>query len=641
MTDMTATPGKKFDNQKLIFYAMLISSAALSIVSAYETYLGLLDFMGSTFFGKVASVILTFGIQVLLFAISWSIANHLKDGFRANIPRWIIWVLCAFFSGYFSYYGFFETTGGRNDDVRMSAVSREVSDIYLSAEEWLEQILEEKHAALIGGDDAVEYQDWATNDLRRVIEVANDPDVVIKITEAARTARTRLWSVQESLRNELTPLQTERARVRVELEQSNSHLIGLRLRQGELAESIDTLGGELQDAEAQVTSLQVEYNQEIQTGTGPRARALELDLNSAIGARDGLLQRIANAEAVLAPLLLEIEMDEAVAEVGSEQTRLNEIAGRITEIESEIARVESELENASSGVNFDFRTQTQDFEMFSEGLVNKDYSKLADLSNQCSVLKQQLTEAGLVDEVADVTCSNVVIAQGVGGLLEDQNKLEGYRAQCMGNRPQPVRDGADAPTRIDGMLSHLNSCVDFVADARERGALKTRVAALNTQRGDNVEPIREASVALFRDRQGNAVMSAIFAIIVDVLVLFCALVGLNVGLPERARAIDLILRYGRKPEGVGPNVEQQINIGSMGPNQQAMINPVVSDLLRQGLAEYTDEDGNQLNLLRGATARLRQIRKQEVSDAADHLDAAGPRRPRPGRPGVVISNRRD
>jgi hypothetical protein len=641
MTYMTATPGKKFNNQKLIFYAMLLSSAALSIVSAYETYLGLLDFMGSTFFGKVASGILTFGIQVLLFAISWSIANHLKDGFRANIPRWIIWVLCAFFSGYFSYYGFFETTGGRNDDVRMSAVNREVSGIYRSAEERLVKILEEQHAALIGGDDAKEYQDWVGNHLRRVIEVANDPNVEVKIADAARAARTRLWSDRDLQRNELTPLKAQQARVRVELEQSNSALDGLRTRQGELAATIYTLRGELQDAEAQVISLEVEYNQELQTGTGPRSRGLELDLNSARGARDGLVQRLANAEADLAELLEQIASDEAVAAEGAEQTHLNEIDGRITVIESEIARVETELEAVSRGVNFDFRTQTQDFELFREGLVNKDYSKLADLVNQCAVLKQQLIEAGLVDEVADVACSNTVIAQGVSGLVGLQDKLQAFSAQCMADRPQPERAGPDAPAQIDAMLAHLDGCVDFVADTRESDAFKTRVAALNAQRGDNVEPITEASVALFKDRQGNAVMSAIFAIIVDVLVLFCALVGLNVGLPERARAIDLILNRARKPVGAGPNVEQQINIGSMEPNKQAMIDPVISDLLRQGLAEYTDDDGNQLNLLRGATARLRQMREQEVSDAAAHLDGSGTRRPRPGRPGVVSSSRRD
>lgn len=641
MTDMTATPGKKFDNQKLIFYAMLMSSAALSLVSAYETYLGLLDFMGSTFVGKMASAILTFGIQVLLFAISWSIANHLRDGFRANIPRWIIWVLCAFFSGYFSYYGFFETTGGRNDDVRMSAVNREVSDIYLSAEERLVQILEENHAALVGGDDAVEYRLWLADNLRHVIDVANAPDVENKIAQAARAARSTLVGEREFLRNELAPLVLERAQVRVAFEQSESALEGLRARKGQLEETVATLTAELSDAEASVTSLQVEFDQERQTGYGNRARALELDLNSAIGARDALAQRITNAEAELAQLLPELAKQEAIADVGNEQTRLNQIDARVTELESEITRVETELENASRGVNFDFRTQTQEFDQFSARLANKDYSALAAMVNQCAVLKQQLTEAGLADEVADVSCSNSIIAQGVTALVADQANLQAFRDQCMAERPQPVRESPGAPAQIGAMIAHLNGCVDFVPDARERDTFKSRVAALNTQRGDNVEPITEASVALFQDRQGNAVMSAIFAIIVDVLVLFCALVGLNVGLPERARAIDLILSRARKPVGTGPNVEQQINIGAMEPNKQAMIDPVISDLLRQGLAEYTDDDGNQLNLLRGATGRLRQMRKQEVTDAADQLDGIGTRRPRPGRPGVVASNRRD
>ena len=626
-----AQVGKKFDNQRLIFVAMLLASAALSFVSAYETYLGLLDFMGTTVIGNIASGVLTFGIQVLLFAISWSIANHLKDGFRANIPRWAIWILCAFFSGYFSYYGFFETTGGRNDDVRMAAINKELSDIYKSVDDILARNLDAEHAGLINDEATSEYAVWKKDHLVRVIDAATAPDVGDKIRKAAAEERDRLLKERKTKRDQLSPLVTEREQVRASLNQSNSQVRAMRRSKDELEAQIEILASELSDAEGDVAQKQADYDQELTTGAGPNARAKFIELNSAKGVRNGLVEKLKQAKDDLEELKHSLRVLEALEEGGENQKRLNEIDAQTRALESELDTVQIQLDNLNNDANFDFRDQAKTYEGYMQALANKDYTKFDPLVEQCTDLRQQLIAARQTADVNDVFCVDTNISQEISQLKATQKNLNDYRAQCMGERPRPERGQTDEPLKVADVIEHLNICVDFITNAREREVYKSRVATMSTRRGDKVEPITVASVALFSDVQGNAVMSAIFALTVDLLVLLCAFVGLNAGLPERARAIDFILNKMRKPQGAAPNVEKQINIGSIEPNKQALIDPVVNDLLRQGLAEYGDDEGNQLNLLRGATIRLTQMRKREVTDTADHL-ASGEQRTRRARP---------
>ena len=626
-----AQVGKKFDNQRLIFVAMLLASAALSFVSAYETYLGLLDFMGTTVIGNIASGVLTFGIQVLLFAISWSIANHLKDGFRANIPRWAIWILCAFFSGYFSYYGFFETTGGRNDDVRMAAINKELSDIYKSVDDILARNLDAEHAGLINDEATSEYAVWKKDHLVRVIDAATAPDVGDKIRKAAAEERDRLLKERKTKRDQLSPLVTEREQVRASLNQSNSQVRAMRRSKDELEAQIEILASELSDAEGDVAQKQADYDQELTTGAGPNARAKFIELNSAKGVRNGLVEKLKQAKDDLEELKPSLRVLEALEEGGENQKRLNEIDSLTRALESELDTVQIQLDNLNNDANFDFRDQAKTYEGYMQALANKDYTKFDPLVEQCTDLRQQLIAARQTADVNDVFCVDTNISQEISQLKATQKNLNDYRAQCMGERPRPERGQTDEPLKVASVIEHLNICVDFINNAREREVYKSRVATMSTLRGDKVEPITVASVALFSDVQGNAVMSAIFALTVDLLVLLCAFVGLNAGLPERARAIDFILNKMRKPQGAAPNVEKQINIGSIEPNKQALIDPVVNDLLRQGLAEYGDDEGNQLNLLRGATIRLTQMRKREVTDTADHL-ASGEQRTRRARP---------
>ena len=627
-----AQVGKKFDNQRLIFVAMLLSSAALSIVSAYETYLGLLDFMGTTVPGNIASGILTFGIQVLLFAISWSIANHLKDGFRENIFRWAIWILCAFFSGYYSYYGFFQTTGGRNDDVRMAAINKEMSEIYLSVDNFLADNFEVQHAQLINDDPTSEYAIWKQNNLARVITAATAPDIEDRIRKAAAEERGSLLEDRKTLLDQLTPLLAERKQVKADRNHSNSQLKAMRTRKDMLEVQIVRLASELSDAEGDVEQKQADYDQELTTGDGPNARAKFIELNSVKGVRNGLVQKLNRAEDDLEKLKPRLRELEASEEGGEDQKNLNKIDALIRDLEGKLGTMQIQLDNLNNDANFNFRDQAKTYEGYMQALANEDYTKFDPLVEQCTDLRQQLIAARQAADVNDVSCVNTYISQEISQLIATQADLNAYRAKCMRERPPPERGLTNAPLKVAGVIEHLNSCVDFITDAGEREDNKSRVATMITRRGDKVEPITAAvSVALLSDAQGNAVMSAIFALTVDLLVLLCALVGLNVGLPERARAIDFILNKMRKPQGAAPNVEKQINIGSIEPNKQALIDPVVNDLLRQGLAEYGDDEGNQLNLLRGATIRLTQMRKREVTDIADHL-VSGEQRTRRTRP---------
>ena len=513
----------------------------------------------------------------------------------------------------------------------MAAINKELSDIYKSVDDILARNLDAEHAGLINDEATSEYAVWKKDHLARVIDAATAPDVGDKIRKAAAEERDRLLKERKTKRDQLSPLVTEREQVRASLNQSNSQVRAMRRSKDELEAQIEILASALSDAEGDVAQKQADYDQELTTGAGPNARAKFIELNSAKGVRNGLVEKLKQAKDDLEELKPSLRVLEALEEGGENQKRLNQIDSLTRALESELDTVQIQLDNLNNDANFDFRDQAKTYEGYMQALANKDYTKFDPLVEQCTDLRQQLIAARQTADVNDVFCVDTNISQEISQLKATQKNLNDYRAKCMGERPRPERGQTDEPLKVASVIEHLNICVDFINNAREREVYKSRVATMSTLRGDKVEPITVASVALFSDVQGNAVMSAIFALTVDLLVLLCAFVGLNAGLPERARAIDFILNKMRKPQGAAPNVEKQINIGSIEPNKQALIDPVVNDLLRQGLAEYGDDEGNQLNLLRGATIRLTQMRKREVTDTADH-QASGEQRTRRARP---------
>lgn len=604
----------------LLLYATIAASVALSLVSAYETYLGLLDFMADGLVGVIASGILTFGVQVLLFVISWSIAEHIREGFRANAARWAIWLLCAFFSGYFSYFGFLETTGGRDEDIRQPAITTEIDEVLQTIEARLVDTLDMNHSANLLDNPAYK-DDWVAGSLREMIALADGAEA--RIAQAARIARDEnlqekqdLQNQLESLRNELREATVAQRLFEADIERTQQAYESARARLSEIEDRIS-------DANLEATELQARLERELTTGDGPRSAEIRLDINSKQAEVEGLqAQRDALIEEITSLEEQRIEHDIAT-ETGLEAQRVIELQANVETLEADIAEIDRQLRQSTEGVSFDFDEQQSHLDNSITALVAKDYSQLETLLSQCNQIGIQLSNAGLAEQVQGIACTNPEVARIINELRNQQQALGTFRETCLNNTEAftPVRDeGITEAARYNPVIATATRCTEFEQDRAFQSDLVARLNSLQKQRGDNVDPITMASVALFKDRQGNAVMSAIFAVIVDLLVLLCALVGRNVGLPERVRGIDELHRLARSYQGDKAGIEKTINLAVLDTAKRAAADSVINDLLRADLAEFDDEAGDVLLLKRGATSRLTKMRQQDIQENADILD---------------------
>lgn len=613
MTDTTVSKAPVITSSRLILWGTVAGSVALSIVSAYETWLGLNDFMPKEIIGGIMAFILTFGVQVILFAISWSIAEHVRDGFKSNIWRIAIWVMCAFFSGYFSFYGFFQGTGGRAEPKRTAYVQTQQDEMLASIDANLIAELEERHQTDLM--ETSQYEGWVEQ-LESLITIANSAQDDIAANNAQESAKLR--EAQRQLRDERDALTNDRAAVEAQARQGQRELRDLRAHDEALRARGTELRNSLLRLEGERDALQVLYDEETVTGVGDRARAIELNLNSKraeVAATRQLIE--ANTED-----LRDLQSDLATAEIASEDgvagRRRNELNTQIEQAKDRIAAIDLRLATLSQGVSFDLKGQTATLSKLKTDLAGRDYDAFGKLVAQCAFLKQQLADSNVGQNTASVECSDTEILSTVDTLTSLQMAVDSFRAECLDNRPLiETREGSKASI-LDPTIAHMQKCALSEPDRATREDLRAFTASLITDRGDTAEPIRQASVALFRDRQANAVLSFIFAAIVDLLVLLCALVGKNIGLPQNVRAIDKLISMIRKPSDLTSTAEAVIPLPD-DPRLMDLIDPIVNRLIREGYAEFDGAEfggADQLTLTKGSRHYLARLRGMEISEQA-------------------------
>lgn len=612
MTDAADAVPSKISSSKLILWGTVAGAIALSIVSAYETWLGLQDFMPAGIIGSMMALIMTFGVQIILFAISWSIAEHTRDGWRANTGRIAIWLLCACFSGYFSFYGFFQGTGGRDDNVRATKVTTIRDQIFSDTGLNLDVALKAQHESELVASTV--YKAWV-DDLTAMIAAASNEEA--EIEKNARLESDDLRARKQTWRDKRDKLLNDRGEVNADAQIAASELETLRAYFNDINTRIEQLGPVIRELQTERDALQIQYDEESRTGVGPRARAVELDLNSKnaeLKAAETALERAQQELRDLRPALVKAEN---FAEAGAAERRRSEIDTNLEAIEAEVILIDRKLEDLSQGVGFDLEDQTRLFNNQRADLENRNYAAYEQMVAQCGIMKQQLENAGVGQSTQSIECSNSEVRNIKNALEARQLESAEFAQECR-NNPVPVGqvEGRDTYA-LDPILIQLGSCIDYEPQSNVKEVFRQAVGAMKTDRGDDAEQFRQASVALFLDRQGNAVLSLVFAAIVDMLVLLCALVGKNAGLPESVRALDKLTGMTRAVHPPKEGFEAMILLPD-DPQLLGLIDPHINRLIREGLAELDGgdhfEDTPRLLLRRGARLFLNQLRQMESSE---------------------------
>lgn len=600
----------------VLFSVMVIASFFLSVVSGYETFLGLLNFMPDGIVGTIFGLIFTFAVQALLFVISWRIAEHLLDPWLKQAPSFAVFLICAVFSGYFSYFGFFQATGGRDENTRVNAVQVAQGDILRRIEADIAQDLNSRQQASLLATNT--YREWEEG-LEGLIDIAQG--VEDEVERFARQREIQLTAERTRFQGSLDLLQQDRIAAEADLQSAERARQVLREEISRLEQRSAELAEGIVQAEAAVQGLRAQLDVEGRTGQGPRFREIEIDLGSA----EAELQRLRTVQQQIQTQLAARREDRILSDVAAEQNieegRLNEILGEIDAVEARIAETTNEIESVRAAATIDFGTERQDLSERIARLGRQDYTAYDEAIIRCEEVTRQITQTGLADRVADVRCNYAELAPVLENLRQRQARLQEFRATCLDGRARVIR-AADAPPRIDGIVEQLqNTCTDYIISADLEQEIGTTIADIAKRRGDEALAFDRAGVALFADRQSNAVISALFAIIVDLLVLLCALVGRNVGLPEAVRAIDRVVADLSIPD-LAEQQQGYVRRYVIPPegNDRALVQPVLLRLLSEELAVRGDTmpgEPEVLLLRRGAVESLKQWRSEELRGAAE------------------------
>lgn len=597
----------------MLLVATVVGSVALSLASGYETFLGLLDFMPESFVGAVMATIMTFGVQVILFVISWRIANHLLDPIKSQLPSFAVWLICAFFSGYFSFYGFFQQTGGRDEEARVTVVASAHSRALKFIEDEIRLDLTASNQKELL--DNPEYNRWLREDLTGLINLAGQSEQLI--ANKAQQTETVLLRQRQDYANQLNDLKPQRQSAEAALRIDSVRLDQSQSRFEELTSQVAVRREAIVAKRAEIQALETQYDAETRTGVGPRARQLQLDVNSAKAALEALQSEMESFQSSLDRVTETKTKLEIAAEDGTNASRVNALVAEIDRLEAQVTAITDELAVVRQGVSFNFDAQEAVLDESRRRIAELDLSAFDQLTKQCESLKGQLSSVGLTSEVQAFSCDVAGLAQTVQELRRKESKSTQFEETCVQNRAEITReDGTDAP-QVDGLIDHIvRHCIGFAIKADTSDAIRSDMADLKKRRGDNARIYDQGATALFADRQGNATISAVFAFIVDLLVLLCALVGRNVGLPETARAIDLIVSLLRRPDVPLDGVTHQFTLPA-DHNQMTMIGPVLRRLLGDELAEYATDRDDVVYMKNGALNRLKQMRRAEIVELHD------------------------
>jgi hypothetical protein len=390
----------------------------------------------------------------------------------------------------------------------------------------------------------------------------------------------------------------------------------------------------LAEVQATIPALDAKQAQECVTGVGQRCRAARNDLNTARSLELEAQGRITGAQATLDAALRELGALKAREAANPETERLRGIEAELVQLDADLAAVEDGFATLQRTIGADFSDADATYAAAITRFLDRDYTAADSLRAQCAGIRDLLLQSALSDRVAVMGCDSVDVDARVAELKARVDALTRYRTDCI--EPPVVFEAAEGDPegrkRVNPAIDTALICVAKSPDADQRNTLDAQLRDLTETRGDKASALTVASVALFTDGETNAVMAALFAAIVDILVLLCAIIGKTMGKSEGVRAIDEVLGLLHVEQVDGYDY---VLVLPADPRKRGLIEDVLNLLLREQLARWTDESRSELRIKASVPAYLRQLRSMDSPESgpppaeAANAGAPPPRRVRP------------
>ena len=618
MTDRQR-PRNRLHGRRLVFLAMLFASFALTLGSFWQTMNGMAGFTSRDVMGWMVSIIITTGVQLLLFAISWRIAETWREGGGQLFGNLVIWMICGFVSMFFSFYGFFNDQGGRDEFRNVLTVQSKASEVLGKISTSQDTARDQLREDIIGANGRFReiYRKWKDEEILGVIVAAGAAKKAIEDGAKERQAKLKDDKARENDRLIEVQRQLDNLEVKIDdLEQQRStrqqSIEDLRRR---IAES----ESKLKDAQTNVDALLVKLESEGRTGQGPRYREVKLNLNSAQGVLEAENTKLSKQREDLTSALAGQEEEAKGELLDTLKRQRNELIADRDTYNANIAAIAADEEEQERGAQLSPEDKRQvaddDLREFESGQLVL-YETLV---SNCQALLRTLNANDVKDQVAEIDCTSPELRGAIQNVNEIETQVATFNNSCRSEQLFGLE-------KVSSIIDTAIQCVGTLkgAAAGDVAAYSTELANLKATRGENANLISQARVALFEDLQANAFMAVVLALSVDVLVLLCAWVGRNVGLSEWARALDrfvMLTKQSTDPE----TFEYAAEVPKSGREREQFLE-VVGWLLREGLAEWNTGQ-SRVNLRPGAMQRIRSARAAEMSEdgpTESHTPRAAP-----------------
>ena len=545
MVGKLRTAASKLTSRQGFIGLMLMASVALSVASYYTTFDGMTQYMDIVW----VTMLITFGLQATMFALSWIIAQLLGTGASRIALGLLIFGICATVSIFFSFASLF--SGIFNDEMRDNANAGVMRDGYQEIAGSLSTRLREAQSELHGEIvESPEFTVWLEG-VRTVSRVAEAvPELFRERRETARAA----------LDTEIRGLEAERSAVEQALETLGSQGAGVLPRDvlsrqlEEATTQLLAIDGQIATLTADIGILQSNMDAEregvgAQAGEGPRFRAFRDERDVKLRERNTLEATKSVTEDRIA--LLSDQLQKAGASAATMQSERARLEASLQTLERDLAEKDAERAGLDEIQAPDpARVIAEQQELLAE--LTRTPVGFGEKADQVvalceGLLREMRGDAALLAEIGSAGCTPEGALGNFSRLEARETARVRFEADC---DPTSVPVPAEGETIFAATVQKIGSCISIsglVANT-ERAALNTLIST----RGPDAHPFIVAQNSLFRDRQPLAYMSFAIAFVIDVLILLAALLANFAGASRRARALQALLNveFETGPDGV-------------------------------------------------------------------------------------------
>ncbi|MBF0189234.1 MAG: hypothetical protein HQL50_15025 [Magnetococcales bacterium] len=504
-------------------FLLFVASILLSLGSFYTTFDGMLDFMPII---PIAAFV-TFAVQSLLFVTAWKIGFDKAQQVPRSSLVISVFAVSFFFSVLFSFSSLFNhifdpEMQKRTRDTRVqNAVETTVTDI--------DNMMIEQHKTLVGEVvDSDHYVTWRSN-VRKVVETAHQSHQVLShLLEQSEEAST---SKLQKLQNDLSRRKHSSEFIAVKLAEIDNAIreveakgqaVFKRLQELERIQISQKSAVRDKAAQAEAEERGGDPGKGRKAGKGPVYRGLVKELAILKSKLNGTRAKIKDESALKQRLSQELsKLRKQKITIKAER---DESKTLIPKLQEKLQSIRSEKGEEYNQTRINLNTIIPEFDKYLDSFVSSfDMSAFKQASRLCSTVLAHMKQVQeLQPKLSGLSCDYGALAVNLGKLNKAAGQKKQFQQECVEKKQGSVNV---ATLPFMEAVEFGKECINISGLPSDSvGYLRDELHRLIREESPNASPfVKTANALLAGDKL--ALFALGIALIIDLLVLFCGLIG--------------------------------------------------------------------------------------------------------------------